>query len=148
MNAILISQSEDDTTRIASEFAATLRGGEIVLLSGELGAGKSVFVRGVARALGVTERVISPTFVLMRVYDITGHTTIRHLVHVDAYRIEGPVEIQAIGLEEWLDREDSVVMVEWGERASMTLDSRARSAVAITSAGRPNERRIVVGAAE
>ncbi|MDO8462975.1 MAG: tRNA (adenosine(37)-N6)-threonylcarbamoyltransferase complex ATPase subunit type 1 TsaE [bacterium] len=110
------TQSEEETERLAATVAGTLRGGDVLLLEGELGAGKSVFVRGLGRALGIVGRMTSPTFVLMRVYAVSEHLTIRHFVHVDAYRVRDPRELIAAGLGEWLGRDDVIVAIEWGER--------------------------------
>ncbi len=142
----VISRNERDTERIAARFAKTLRGGETILLDGDLGAGKTVFARGLARGLGVRGRITSPTFVLMRVYQ-TDHRTIeqknhrtkdqrnkmlrfysstvlqsiRHLVHVDAYRVRDARDLEAIGLFEWVGRPDTVIAIEWGERVASAL---------------------------
>lgn len=129
----VISRGERETERIAARFARTLRGGDVILLEGELGAGKTAFVRGLARGLGVRDRITSPTFVLMRVHRVwqarasargalrrvvprDGRSGVRHLVHVDAYRVRDPREFEAIGLFEWIGRPDTVVAIEWGER--------------------------------
>ncbi|MBI2483183.1 tRNA (adenosine(37)-N6)-threonylcarbamoyltransferase complex ATPase subunit type 1 TsaE [Candidatus Uhrbacteria bacterium] len=119
------SRSEGETTRIATRMARTLRGGEAILLDGELGAGKSVFVRGLAQGLGIRARVTSPTFVLMRVYETT-RTCPRFLVHVDAYRVRNAEELVAIGLMEWTGRPDSVVAIEWGERVAEIAHAATR----------------------
>jgi tRNA threonylcarbamoyladenosine biosynthesis protein TsaE len=116
---VLKSKSENQTLKIAADFARTLQGGEVVLLSGDLGAGKSVFTRGVARALGVTSRMTSPTFVLFKVYD-THHDKVKFLVHVDAYRVENDDLMQA-GLADYMGRPDTVVMIEWGEKLKKLL---------------------------
>ncbi len=81
----------------------------MVLLTGELGAGKTTFVRGVARGAGSTAQVASPTFQLVRMY--TGRV---QLAHVDLYRIEAPSELADLGLDELLDQ--GAVVVEWGDR--------------------------------
>lgn len=86
-----------------------MRAGDLVLLVGELGAGKTTFVRGVARGTGSTAPVASPTFQLVRVYP--GRL---QLAHVDLYRIEKPPELGGLGLDELLDR--GAVVVEWGDR--------------------------------
>ena len=86
-----------------------LRKGDVVLLVGELGAGKTTFVRGVARGTGSKADVASPTFQLVRVYP--GHL---QLAHVDLYRIEKSSELRDLGLDELAD--DGAVVVEWGER--------------------------------
>ena len=142
---IFVSHSERETVRLASEFAKTLRGGEVVLLDGDLGAGKTVFARGLAKGLGIRGRITSPTFVLMRIHRANSRQpiagSIRHrssmaigyrlpaigfLVHVDAYRIRDPHELIAIGLLEWVGRPDAVVVIEWGERVRNMLDRKIR----------------------
>jgi tRNA threonylcarbamoyladenosine biosynthesis protein TsaE len=105
--------SPDETTAAAAAFAAALRGGEIVSLEGDLGAGKTFFARGVARALGVHEHVTSPTFVLQKRYRTTVGP-LQWLVHYDLYRLGSYDELVEIGFDE-LD-EQSVALVEWGDR--------------------------------
>ncbi len=105
------------TTRSASQMrdlgmrvAKALRPGDVLLLQGELGSGKTTFVQGMARGLGVKGRVTSPTFTLLREY--RGRLS---LVHLDAYRLEGPLDLYEIGVEEYLEG-DAVLAVEWGDR--------------------------------
>lgn len=108
-----VSKSESDTYKIAAEFAATLNGGEIVLLSGELGAGKTAFVKGLAAALGITDEVTSPTFTLMNVY--RGVLT---LYHFDVYRLHSGEEAYAAGLTEFFGEAGSVSCIEWWENVA------------------------------
>lgn len=108
-----VSKSESDTYKIAAEFAATLNGGEIVLLSGELGAGKTAFVKGLAAALGITDEVTSPTFTLMNVY--RGAMT---LYHFDVYRLHSGEEAYAAGLTEFFGEAGSVSCIEWWENVA------------------------------
>lgn len=103
------TSSPEETEALGEELGARLRIGDLVLLSGELGAGKTTFVRGVARGVGSEAPVASPTFQLVRVYP--GRL---QLAHVDLYRIGSEVELRDLGLEELLD--GGVVIVEWGER--------------------------------
>ena len=106
------SDSEEETSRIGERLAAGLGPGAVILLSGQLGAGKTAFVRGLARGLGAAaEDVTSPTFTLIQIYD--GQRT---LYHVDLYRLE-PREVPDLGLDE-LITDESVVAVEWPERWS------------------------------
>jgi len=100
-----------ETCELGHRLAALLCPGDVVLLVGELGAGKTCFAQGVARGLEVTEQVTSPTFTLMREY----HGRMP-LYHLDAYRLEGPADLFAIGVDEYLDG-DGVLLVEWGDRA-------------------------------
>ena len=106
----VVTRSTDETLELARAVAELLRPGDVVSLVGELGAGKTVFARGVARALGVTELVVSPTFTIVREYE--GRVP---LVHVDVYRIDAVQELHDLGFEEVV-RDDAVTLVEWGDR--------------------------------
>jgi len=106
------SSSTEETDRLAGEFVRRVRPGDWVGLTGPLGAGKSVWVRGMARALGVTDPVVSPSFTLVNVY--RGQV---NLCHVDLYRLRAVEEVIDFGLDT-LNDEDTVVVVEWAERLS------------------------------
>lgn len=109
-----MTSSPEETAALAADLAARLEAGDVVTVSGDLGAGKTTFVRGAARALGVTEPVSSPTFTLGHRY--AARTPVAHL---DLYRVQG------LSAEEWGDLEpyfdDSVVFVEWPEHAGEWL---------------------------
>ena len=112
MTTAHVSRSVADTEQVAADLAATLRGGECVALDGDLGAGKTQFVRGLVRGLGGNPRsVSSPTFVLLNVYN-SGRLPVYHL---DAYRVAGPDDFEAIGFTELLEQ-GGVVVVEWPTR--------------------------------
>ncbi len=106
-----LTRGEGETRELASRLARLLRPGDVILLVGELGSGKTTFVKGLAEGLGVRERVISPTFTLHREY--RGRLPLHHL---DAYRLRGARDLSDLGVEELLEGE-GVVAVEWGERA-------------------------------
>ncbi len=109
--ATIFTASEGETLEAGARIAAGLRPGDSVLLRGELGAGKTVFVRGAARSLGVDPGMVrSPTFTLVNVYP--GRIPV---YHVDLYRIEKPEDLAELGLEEILGT-DGVAMVEWPEK--------------------------------
>jgi len=128
------SDSVEQTEAIASELAAQLRGGECIALSGEMGAGKTQFVRGLVRGLGGSSRsVSSPTYVLLNVYP-GGRLTVFHL---DAYRVGGADDFDAIGFPELLEQ-GGVVVVEWPQRVAPLLPGR-RIAVHISPIG-PSQR--------
>jgi tRNA threonylcarbamoyladenosine biosynthesis protein TsaE len=104
-----------ETQHIAEGLAKLLRAGDLVVLNGELGAGKTTFTQGLGRSLGVRQGIISPTFVLVRIHPNLPEGPNPggpHLVHVDAYRLATPGEIDDIDLENTMD--SAVTVVEWG----------------------------------
>ncbi|MGK2949496.1 MAG: tRNA (adenosine(37)-N6)-threonylcarbamoyltransferase complex ATPase subunit type 1 TsaE [Acidimicrobiales bacterium] len=103
------TRSVDETRALAEALAGLARPSDVVLLAGDLGAGKTAFVQGFGRGLGVEERITSPTFTLVHVYE--GRLPIHHL---DVYRLEQLSEALDLGLPEMLD-EGGVVLIEWGE---------------------------------
>ncbi len=109
------TSSPEETEAVAARLAAALAPGDVVTISGELGAGKTTFVRGACRALGVTEPVTSPTFVL--VHNYAGRLPI---VHLDVYRLDHLQEVVDLGLAEMLD-EGGVALIEWGDMAAPSL---------------------------
>lgn len=106
------SRSAADTERAGAELARELEPGDVVLVAGELGAGKTTFVRGALRALGVTEPVTSPTFVLGALYEGAGGPC----AHLDLYRLDG-LEGEDPGLLDPYFAPDTITFVEWPERA-------------------------------
>ncbi len=92
----------------------------VVLLSGDLGAGKTAFVKAVAVQLGVADVVNSPTFVLEKIYLITNDERYKRLVHIDAYRLEGREELAALAFEELLRDPENLIMLEWPEKVGLT----------------------------
>lgn len=96
---------------VAQDLAAVLRPGDVILLKGDLGAGKTTWTQGLAKGLGVIEEVTSPTFVIVSEY----HSGRLPLYHIDAYRLEDPAEAENLGLPELFEG-DGVTVVEWPER--------------------------------
>ena len=111
-----------DTELLGTQLAAGLGAGDLVVLSGPLGAGKTVLVRGLARGLGVTGAVTSPTFVIAREHRPGPSGAGVPLVHVDAYRLGGAAELDDLDLDTDLDA--AVVAVEWGEGVAERLAQR------------------------
>ncbi|MCR4280209.1 MAG: tRNA (adenosine(37)-N6)-threonylcarbamoyltransferase complex ATPase subunit type 1 TsaE [Candidatus Komeilibacteria bacterium] len=118
------SRNEADTLNTAKKFVAEFTGGEVVALSGELGAGKTIFCKGLAQGLGYKKVITSPTFVLMKVYH-PDHPVIKNFVHVDCYRVDSSDDLSGIGLGDYLKRNDTVVAIEWAEKVKDLL-SQAR----------------------
>lgn len=106
----VVASTAEQTRTIGRSIAPLLRAGDVVVVSGALGAGKTTFTQGLAAGLGVTDPVVSPTFTLTREYE--GRL---RLVHVDLYRLERAQEVLDLGLEDIAD--DAVLVVEWGEVA-------------------------------
>ncbi|NJC23104.1 tRNA threonylcarbamoyladenosine biosynthesis protein TsaE [Arthrobacter pigmenti] len=113
--------SVEELQSAAASLGSRLTAGDLLILTGELGAGKTTFAQGLGRGLGVREGIISPTFVLVRNHpSLTGGPA---LVHVDAYRLESDAEIDDLDLESTVD--DSVTVVEWGaDRVEHLAESR------------------------
>ena len=107
MYNIYISNSPQETEKIAQEFAKELTGGEVIAFIGNLGMGKTCFTRGLAKGLGINEPITSPTFTIVNEY--YGKFT---LYHFDVYRIDDPDEMYEIGYDEYIDG-DGVCVIEW-----------------------------------
>jgi tRNA threonylcarbamoyladenosine biosynthesis protein TsaE len=107
----------EETVAAGEAFAAVLASGDIVLLSGTLGAGKTTFVQGVAKGLGVRERVTSPTFTMVREHQCVNDVGIATLHHADVYRVDSLDEVLDLALGELVE-DDAVALVEWGELAA------------------------------
>ncbi len=114
----LETSSPEETEAAGDELGRRLRPGDLVLLRGELGAGKTTFVRGIARGIGSAALVASPTFQLVRIYP--GRV---QLAHVDLYRLEQGDDLRDLGLDELLDA--GAVVVEWGDRINKTVGADA-----------------------
>jgi tRNA threonylcarbamoyladenosine biosynthesis protein TsaE len=134
-----VTRSTDETVELARAVGELLRPGDVVSLVGELGAGKTVFARGVARAVGVTDLVVSPTFTIVREYE--GRVP---LVHVDVYRIDAVQELHDLGFEEVV-RDDAVTLVEWGDKIEGLLPGD-RLDIRLTPGGADDERVVEIEA--
>lgn len=108
----VVSNGPEDTARIAGELARRLRPADVILLNGDLAAGKTTFVKAVAAALKSTDVVTSPTFTLAQFYA----TDSMPLLHIDTYRLESIGEYRDLGLSEYQD--DSVSLIEWGDKVA------------------------------
>jgi tRNA threonylcarbamoyladenosine biosynthesis protein TsaE len=113
----VLTKSAEDTRELGAALSTLARAGDVILLSGDLGAGKTTMVQGFARGLGITDQVVSPTFILVRTYE--GRLT---LVHADAYRMDNLQEVTDLDLPELLD-DGGVALVEWGDVIAPVLPS-------------------------
>ncbi|MDD2681083.1 MAG: tRNA (adenosine(37)-N6)-threonylcarbamoyltransferase complex ATPase subunit type 1 TsaE [Patescibacteria group bacterium] len=119
-----ISNSPEETFTIGKELAATLKGGEVLALSGDLGAGKTAFVQGLAAGLGVKALVNSPTYTIMKLYRAK-KGVIKQLCHIDAYRLDSGSELKDIGVDEYFGQADTVSAVEWAGRVKSSMPSNS-----------------------
>jgi len=123
MEKIYISKSAYDTTRLGGEFAKKLQGGDVIALYGDLGSGKTTFVQGLARGLGVKQRIISPTFVIIRQYKASPPRC-NAFYHIDLYRIDSERAIKGLGLEEIISDPQNIVAIEWAEKMGNMLPKK------------------------
>ena len=130
--------SVEETWAVARRLAATLAPGDVVCLEGDLGAGKTTFVQGLAAALGASGRVTSPTFCLVQEHRAAGGLL---LVHMDLYRLRGEDDVLAIGWEDYLS-DGAILAVEWPDRAGSLVPAAARRVVLSRLAGDDERRRI------
>ena len=114
----LRSEGEDQTIAMGEQFATRLHRGDVVVLKGELGAGKTEFVKGICRFLAVDDLVTSPTFSIINQYaGTTPEGEALKIYHVDLYRIESPDELAEVGFDDMVFAHDAVKLVEWPEKA-------------------------------
>ena len=120
-----LSSSNDETLEIGKQIASTLQGGDIVLLYGELGAGKTTLTKGIANGFGITEDITSPTFTLMNMYPVKNNASgIQTLVHIDTYRLENAQELLDIGVEDYLGSPDTITIIEWPEKVESLVKNK------------------------
>ncbi len=118
-----LAELETEAGRFAGELALSPRGqgATLITLSGELGAGKTALTKAVARVLGVEETVTSPTFVLEKIYLLPENQPFKHLVHIDAYRLEKGADLAPLGFDELMKDSGNLILLEWPERVAGAL---------------------------
>ena len=117
MNSFL-SKSREQTQEFAAQYAKTLKAGDVVLLDGDMGAGKTVFAKGIALGLGIEEEVTSPTYAYMNDYD-------GRLFHYDCYRIETPEQAERLGLADYFDM-GGICLIEWAQNIAPLLPKNVK----------------------
>ena len=120
-----ITNSEKETLALAKKYAKTLKGGEIIGLIGNLGAGKTVFVKGLASGLGLKKNITSPTFVIMKPY-LVKRGKIKNFVHIDAYRLKSGQDLITIGAQEYFSQPRTLTVIEWADRVKKVLPKRTK----------------------
>ena len=116
--AIFLTGSEQSTIEFAKNYAKTLKGGDVVILDGEMGAGKTVFAKGVAIGLGIEDEVLSPTYSYMNDYD-------GKLYHFDCYRLKNGGQAEALGLCDYF-YSNGICLIEWAENIASVLPEKVK----------------------
>jgi len=119
----IITLSEKQTLALGKKIAKELKGGETIALVGELGAGKTIFTKGIADGLKIKKIITSPTFVLMKVYsiDLKKNNKIKTLCHIDAYRLNSGKDLIDIGINDYLGQKNTVTIIEWANQVEDIL---------------------------
>ncbi len=113
----IISKSSEETQKIGERLARICSGGEIIGLVGDLGGGKTTFVQGMAKGLGIKRQITSPSFVLLKKYPISNlKSQVSNLYHIDLYRIDTPNDVYSFGFEEVLEDKKGICVIEWAEK--------------------------------
>jgi tRNA threonylcarbamoyladenosine biosynthesis protein TsaE len=133
----VITTNFKETQALGLKFAKTLRGGEVIALYGDLGSGKTTFMQGLAKGLGITKNIISPTFIIMRTYELGTREKaigsedqarrrlgIRNLYHLDLYRIENGEPTVDLGLNELMGEKENIVAIEWPDKIENLLPEK------------------------
>lgn len=119
----IITKNDKETFRLGFSFGNKCHGGEVCVLCGDLGAGKTRFLQGLAHGLGVKSQVNSPTFNIMKVYNSSGK--VKRFCHIDAYRLSSEKDLLALGVDEYLDSPDTVTAIEWAEKVKKMWPKKA-----------------------
>lgn len=143
-----ITNSLQETEKFGIKLSQKLKSGHIVLLSGDLGAGKTSIVKGIAKGFGIKNEITSPTFTLMNIYDIKDKK-INTLVHIDTYRLKHEKELVEIGIEDYLGKENTVCLIEWPEKIidllkNPNLDKEKIMIINIEHSEDSNQRKITI----
>ncbi len=117
---IFITNNSVETQRLGEKFSKSLKRGEIIAMYGDLGSGKTTFVQGLAKGLGIKRRMISPTFIIVRSYKLG----VRSFYHIDLYRVADEKGIKGLGLEEIMEDPQNIVAIEWAEKMGDLLPKK------------------------
>ena len=123
----IITHSEKQTIQLGKKLAQAIKSGQIIGLAGELGAGKTQFVKGLAQGFGIKNIITSPTFVLLKFYKIqnskfpglakrSGAGKIQNLAHIDCYRLDKPEELLDLGWDELVNNPNNIIVIEWADK--------------------------------
>ena len=118
-------KTELEQINLGTQLVKKWKGGDIILLKGDLGTGKTTLSKGIAKGLGITQNIKSPTFTLMNVYTLEKPiSNIKQFVHIDTYRLEDEQDLIDIGIEDYLGKSDTLVLIEWPEKIQKLLQTK------------------------
>lgn len=137
----IITKKEKETREYGFKLAKKLKGGEILALTGDLGAGKTKFLQGLAKGLGVKGRVNSPTFNILKVYKTSGNQKVKTFCHIDAYRLNFGKDLASLGVEEYFQDKRAVTAIEWAEKIKKILPPKT---IKITIKHQQEEERVII----
>jgi tRNA threonylcarbamoyladenosine biosynthesis protein TsaE len=120
-----ITNSEKETLVFGQKYGNELKGGDVIGLIGDLGAGKTILAKGIAFSLGAKKNVNSPTFIVMKVYPVE-KDEIGALVHIDAYRLSSEKDLIALGAEEYFSDPSAVILIEWADKVKEILPQKTK----------------------
>ncbi len=143
-----IIKTEQQMILLGKKIATDLHGGDVVLLYGDLGAGKTTLTKGIALGLGIESNIVSPTFTLMQVYEVKSPKVlkvhkVKRLVHIDTYRLEDEKQLLEIGAQDYIGDPETVCVIEWAEKVEKLISGKKIIKIKIehTNSGRE----VVVG---
>lgn len=119
----ITTSSASETKKLGEVFGRELKNGLVIGLTGDLGSGKTTFIQGLARGLGIKERIVSPTFVLMRKYKIGKRKKLKNFYHIDFYRIHSDKDARHIDFEKIISDPGNIIAIEWAQRVKNILPS-------------------------
>lgn len=116
------TKSAEETILLGEKLGRKLKGGDVVCLTGDLGGGKTHFTKGIAKGLNIEELVVSPTFIVMRIYE---RNNLPDLYHLDLYRMNSVKDLDGMDLEDIIGNPEAIVVIEWPERAKEIVPENA-----------------------
>jgi tRNA threonylcarbamoyladenosine biosynthesis protein TsaE len=124
---IIITNSKEETVTLAERFAQTLKTGDFLAFYGDLGSGKTTFIQGLAKGLGIRRRIVSPTFIIVRTYDSRSKiqdSRFKTFYHIDLYRTASKNDLLGLGINEIIQNPNNIVALEWAEKLGEMLPKR------------------------
>lgn len=143
INMKITTNNYEETINYGQSLSHYFKGGDIVCLFGDLGAGKTTLIKGIGQGLGLKKNITSPTFAIMDVYPVKNSSNnIKNIVHIDTYRLKDEAELLEIGINDYLGQADTLCLVEWPEKIKKLL--KGKKAINITLSHQADNQRLLV----